>query len=181
MSIIHDALKKVQTNLQEQEQSGPKRFELEPLGGGPLTPPQPKVEPAPRKITASGTAPAPRPKSPKGRLIFLFAALCAAAYITYTQYSPQIAPLKRSIQSMARSVPAVTLPAPSPTPVADPNVLKLEGVMNNNGAMLALINGKIYEEGSAINGAKIVRIGENTVTISRDGEEEVLQVRSQFK
>jgi|GEM_PF-3994629 len=172
MSIIHDALKKVQ-----EQQPEPKRFELEPLGG-PVTPrEQPKVGPAPRKITASGMAPAPKPKSPKGRLVFLFAALCAAAYITYTQYSPQIAPLKRSIQSMARSVPAVTLPAPSPAPAADPNALKLEGVMNNNGAMLALINGKIYETGSEVNGAKIVRIEENTVTLSRDGEEEVLQVR----
>jgi len=164
MSIIHEALRKVQANLQKQ--------------------PQPVTKPA-SVAGAPPAVPAPVPVQVKRspRILILLASgiiFAAAAYFIYTQYYSQI---KIHVIVPAAHTAAQLLPQKTVVPVQHPVVdapadaLTVQGIMTNNGSTVALINGSIYEKGDEINGVKIIGITADAVTISRDGKEESIQIK----
>ncbi|MBF0620176.1 MAG: hypothetical protein HQL19_08420 [Candidatus Omnitrophica bacterium] len=60
-------------------------------------------------------------------------------------------------------------PLPAITKPPEPNTIKIEGVMDMGGKMVALINGNIYEIGQIFDGKMITNIGFDSVTIKDNG------------
>ncbi len=88
-----------------------------------------------------------------------------------------------SVMGTVKSLAQVTIPAPQSTNAKSSKslpgsiVLDVQGVMADGNHNVALINGNIYEEGSIINGIKIIKINLNALTIERDGQQETIAVR----
>ena len=195
MSIIHDALKKVQ-------RSNP--------GGTPQpaasTPPQPQAT-VPVNVTDKINIP------------LLVAALCAIIAMLFAAL-PQIASRRpatpvETVSSAARPQPAQNLPLPvsvppsshtmakalagavavptvpstvrfpvkeqAPREPADPNDplgnIQIEGVLETGGKKAVLINGNIYEEGQTIYGRIIMQISFDALTVIDNGSKRVLRIK----
>ena len=198
MSIIHDALKKVQ-------QSNP--------GGAPK--PAAPLPPQPR-------TPDPANMPERTNIPLLVAVLCAAIAMLFAALPhftskgpaasvknekpaalPQPAqnvpppvpgPVPPSTHAMAQAlagavaVPTVpagaqTVPVKEPTPrePADPNdplgSVQIEGVLETGGKKAVLINGNIYEEGQTIYGRIIMQISFDELTVIDNGRKRVLRIK----
>ena len=176
MSIIHEALKKVQANLQNQPPAAP-----EQITG------QPPAEPAAEKQQAEDKAAQPPQKTKTPfplliTLVFISTAIAALWFIvppTMRHISPLLNHLRNTIKTYS-IVPAAKKPDQPPARIMIPSVppvFNVQGVMTNNGSTVALINGKIYERGDELGGAKITGIAAEAITISRNGAEETIPVR----
>ena len=204
MSIIHEALKKVQANLQGQTQQQPVEHISAVAQPSAITLPVQAPETVPQPPLQAPQQPLQRPtqnKKPSHTLPVLAAMviLCGSLWFIYNQtirYLPQIlqllphgfktitlfAPAKniapplvnKNIQPLAQ----LTIPAATTTnnPAA-PTVLNIQGIMANNGTAVALINNKIYEQGAEINGVKILNIGVKAITVLKEGKEETIQIQ----
>ncbi len=86
------------------------------------------------------------------------------------------------------TVEAPTTPTAEVPPLPDDNIvtaekapapieLNIQGIMSNGTNNVALINGNVYEEGSIIEGVKIVKITMQALTIEHNGQEEVVPVK----
>lgn len=140
-----------------------------------------------KKVQARGTSAAipAVPAKPKGSplvlmaLLIIAATLAAAAYYYFIYNRPVVVPAATVIAAAPAAAPATTpVPAIAQTEVPTSVILNVQGLMTNNGATVALINGKIYEQGSEINGIKILAIEGNSITVLRDGKEETIRVRN---
>jgi hypothetical protein len=177
MSIIHDALKKIQLN------SG--------------------IETLPR--VAQQTANQKSPTQNKIKSIFTLGCVVAivAASILYIsqQFQSNIPKVKSLLQKPSdQSIRKEELPAPkvkapenlvppSPPPtnlpaIADtpktstPVTLNIHGVMSNDTGNVALINDQIYQEGDTVDGVKIVKISLDSVTVINNGKKEIIPVKN---
>lgn len=173
MSIIHDALKKVQENFTR------------------------KVAPAP---DPSGPPPEKEPKkvSPLS-ILFAIILVLVCLYFGYNQLLKnwdriRIAFDLPNVKLQKIEIPKITVSTPTdskpktlsenrtPVPMAkiqteNQENLNIQGVLTQGNSTVVLINDKIYEEGDEINGIKIVSIDSVSVTILKNGKEENIRVR----
>ena len=176
MSIIHDALKKVQNKT-------PPEVEI--------LPPEQNEE----KRTAPYFSQKNRALSPIKSVLTL---LCAIVIILgslgflYNQghtYFPKVKKLakapenfvplaKLTVKPPNPPVP-IKLPAISNTPKTNtPVTLNIHGVMSNGPNNVALINDQVYQEGDEVGGAKIEKINLNSITVNINGTEKTILVKN---
>jgi hypothetical protein len=193
MSIIHDALKKVQ-------QTNP---------GGAPTASLNSQEPA--------QAPEPTKTQDKTSIPLLVAALCAVIAMVFAAL-PQFTPKKNATPSAAAVITPVSIttpsqpvseptlsapiatgpsantvsqavahavaapPAPTPTQrVIDPNDplsnIQIEGIMDMGGKKVVLINGNVYEEGQTIHGKIISEISFDSLSVIDEGRKRTFKIK----
>ena len=198
MSIIHDALKKVQKNL---ENTPPSEFPMH-------TPSTAKDTPTivGEAVIAAQSLPALRAtKKTNPWLIIILALLVTgiSSFFIFQQfkaYSPAlrewltvlsfkakraaiVAPQAIAVpQHQAQPLAQVTLntnkSTAAPAPVAaKPITLNVHGVMADGTKNLALINDKIYQEGDTIEGVTITKISMDELHVLNNGKEEIIPVR----
>lgn len=156
MSIINDALKKVQTIREH------KNVPSEPPGGvAPERQPLPAASPRAESLPPAPAhqdntlAQAPRPRSPllPIRLIIVIPILILVL-LSYHQFSKM-------------SPPTGT---PPPATTASPSDITLNGIMTMGDRKVALINDDIYEIGDMINGMTLIGISADSVQVLKDGK-----------
>ncbi|MBF0123039.1 MAG: hypothetical protein HQL21_06505 [Candidatus Omnitrophica bacterium] len=188
MSIIHDALKKVQEK---------------------------NAKEAPAKAPASTASPATAPLIPTApqapqenrTVIFLLGTLIVvivmygiitnipkrpgeqititASQIPVTQVQqkgPVSVPMPSSALTQTQETPTQPPEPVAEKPLVDPNdplsSLRIEGIMDmGDGKKVALINGNMYEEGQTIYGRIITEITLDSVMIMDDGKKRILPVK----
>ena len=182
MSIIHDALKKVQANLDHkvEPEIPPKDISkiYEKLyqrseTPAPSLPPAPPLRSSPPKASSvSKTAGKPTGQKPAAvysdsehkRKIWpqlvvtltLFTILWVAVYILIQQNL--LKQISAAIPSLQKP-PAKSRPSRASLPPSPSDALILQGIMGiDNNKRVALINDEIYEAGQSVNGKKIVNI-----------------------
>lgn len=192
MSIIHDALKKVQTNLSSQNDAPP------PSPGQPPAFLKPD-EHLPENSTPSARQPAPShpPKrifSSRFLWLSVILALLPIAVIagsrifsenrttqirkapSHPEESPNILVIKPAPPSPAPSILRDTRIPAIPTPPRDEIVLA--GIVNIDGKNMALINNEYYAEGETVGGVKLVAITDSSVDVLLpDGKIKTLKLR----
>ncbi|MDO8581170.1 MAG: hypothetical protein Q7S13_06795, partial [Candidatus Omnitrophota bacterium] len=185
MSIIHEALKKVQTTMQNNGQKDPVGIE-QPLPIPGITPPQ-----APAPAVAKSSI---RPQERISLLLFLnlFGILLVGGTLYYIlrpsslplKFSfPAVEPVTHQSQSAQETqhvalpsappviTPSVVSPAPlsvSPSPFPS-TIPTLNGISMLGNKTVALINNQIYEVGESAQGKEVLAIYEDRVDL-RDGE-----------
>jgi hypothetical protein len=163
MSIIHDALKKVQ------EKTAPQPPFSSPLN--PIT--SPNTDPTPPRQTSRPTLP--------WLLLSIIISIPLAISAFFLLWPHLNATTKKTIPASALSSPVAT-PAPVAVPMTatapdTQSALRIEGVMDmGDGKKVALINGNIYEKGQSIQGKTISRITLEEITVINNGVEQVLPV-----
>jgi hypothetical protein len=193
MSIIHDALKKVQ-------QTNP--------GAAPL-PPTPSQDPAQPSD--------PTKNQDRTNIPLLVAALCAiiamifaalpqvmpkktavptspaaAIQVAITSEKKQLAPKTAAAQppspsagtmskAIANAMTSPVMPAMKPQKIVDPNdplsSIQIEGVMDMDGKRVVLISGNIYEEGQTIYGRIIEKITFDDLTVIENGQKRIFPIK----
>lgn len=158
MSIINDALKKVQKNMEN------------PSTPQPSTPETPKSsfypvgkntanKDAGKKISSQKT----ETKPPKTAQLLLTLVIVFIIFVVY-QIQTQPDWLKDFNRSggfsslLKKAAPAPSKPKPAPVEVYAPGTIVVKGTMNSGDKWVALINGKIYEAGESIEGKTITAI-----------------------
>ncbi|MFH0754898.1 MAG: hypothetical protein V2A70_10065 [Candidatus Omnitrophota bacterium] len=185
MSIIHDALKKVQ-------QTQP------PCAGA--TKPAKQPQSSQKLIKQNDNINIPLLVAAICAVVaMIFAALPYAALrinLQKPQPTRTILPQKKIVNQPATKdkisnaitlavAPPVNLPATTPAPLTstadnDNNVnIHLEGILDMGGKKAALINGEIFEEGQIINGKKILAITFNAMTLMDNGIEHKISLKLQ--
>jgi len=165
MSIIHEALKKAQANL---EQTGQKKSTN-------IIPPIPGSAPT----NTPGSSQTQSKKNESSRLVMLIFTLIIVATITVIYYffmnNNQAQKTIASIKTVLKPQKPETINKPTAQPFtvtseAQPSVkLKLEGTMMMGDKRVALINGEVYQIGETINGMEILNINIEKVVL-KDGE-----------
>jgi type II secretory pathway component PulC len=196
MSIIHDALKKVQQGRNPKTPSTPETDYLYDT----LSPDQ-KAEQADQASIKNN---APKPSVVK-KINSLLAMLCAILItiaifgFIFQQFRQDIPKFTKWIRvsycqllhkkilpdfqtrapedlkplaQLTVSAPAASNTAKTPPPLT----LNIHGVMANDSGNLVLINDRVYQEGDTVEGAKIVKINLDSITIINDGKEETISV-----
>jgi hypothetical protein len=177
MSIIHDALKKVQKSMQKN-----------PDTSTPTTSSEGFIE--------TLSSPESQQKSSSAQWIptLVLVTLAVGGAFLYLRmqknHQPKhlaeivtAAPVKvappKVVSTPVPTPPASTTPAPvAPTPAAKPKpVLNIQGVMAQGSKNVALINDGIYEEGSVVEGQKILKISLNAITVEHDGHQEIIPIK----
>ena len=182
MSIIHDALKKVQQSM-KQNSSSPT----------PSNSPEEVVEVLPSSLEGNTVNQAS--SWPLMILMLLIVVGCAVSIVLQIQKkNPKFlskihfnALLKTPVKSVAKpqnTAPAeplaqVTVPASISASVQNPLpiTLNVQGIMASGGHNIALINNRVHEEGDVINGIKILKISLESITVEHDGKQETVDVR----
>jgi type II secretory pathway component PulC len=178
MSIIHEALKKVQQKL------APKADEIE------VTDETPQKHPIQNEI-----------KSILALVCATLITIASALYIwqqfqthapkgqtfaqrSFDQLIHQIHPVNTKPTALAAPKPLAQLTInPPATKNPDsakpaPVTLNIHGIMANANGNLALINDQVYQEGDDLDGAKIVKINLDSITISNNGTEQTIFVKN---
>jgi hypothetical protein len=210
MSIIHDALKKVQQSLTPKTSEPPTPPSGTDQKGATYlyaTPPSEETIEHLEPQTAS-----PKKSSPNKIKSFL-AFLCAIAitagsiWYLYHQFQDYIPRLQRTVKKSyyqlihKEEVPdfktkkpedlvplakiTINPPASStaantttPAPAPLPTTLNVHGIMANASGNLALINNRVYQEGDEVDGAKIIKINLDSITVNIDGTEKTIYVNN---
>ena len=207
MSIINEALKKTQSNLNNLKE---KKVTVadDRIAVGQKTWQSPVAQPAQpftqAPSSAPAAAPAPQSKRISSKCWYLIViaeilVLGLAAWVLFilqpqlfrSSLHPKKSPaVRKSIAATAQPKPAAPLPQPAPAgrePLAEINFsmgalaknLVLNGIMMDQSKMTALINGNIYEVGDYIGDQKINKITLNKVEL-RDGDNvTILEIREQ--
>lgn len=209
MSIINEALKKTQTNLNNLKGKpiavADDRIAVRQKTWHPpaAQPSQPFTQAPPRAPAATPAPQAKRTASKRWYLIVIaeILVLGLAAWVLFifqpqlfrSSIQPKRSPAaRRSITTTAQPKPAASLPQPAPAasmpqPLAEIKFsmgapaknLVLSGIMMDQKKMVALINGEIYEVGNYISGQRVNKITLNRVEL-RDGDNvTILEVREQ--
>ncbi len=195
MSIIHEALKKVQNSFMRKKQA-PEADANGGNGGGLYAQQPPQPQDAPKKPKTSIFT----------SIIVLLVVLGSILYLykQVVQYLPEIKKTFNIPDVKLKEIPLPSLtvkfaktPKPAQVPPSQPlakvkadpnaavnssdaafqNVLNIQGVMTQGGVTVALINDKIYEAGDEVSGIKILSITSNAITLLRSGKEETIKVR----
>jgi type II secretory pathway component PulC len=156
MSIIHDALKKVQNK----------------------TPPEVKILPPKQKKIKTVLTLLCTIAIILGSLGFL--------YNQWHAYFPKVkklAKLPENLVPLAKltvNPPVPTkLPAISNTPkTSTPVTLNIHGVMSDGPNNVVLINDQVYQEGDEVDGVKIVKISLDSIIVINNGKEETIRVKN---
>ncbi len=95
--------------------------------------------------------------------------------------SPNNTPVAQKTEPIAPNVssntPATTVAKPITSAPTSPDEINLQGIMSNTTGNVALINNNIYEEGVVLpNGARIIKINLQNITIEKNGKEEIITV-----
>jgi hypothetical protein len=214
MSIIHDALKKVQQGLSSKSE----KIEVIPPAPQPTnasayiydTPP--KVEQLPPSSQETNN-----PKPPFQNKIKSILAMCLAMAITagslffvyqqFRNYIPRaqkyvkksfyklihkedlpdfknrapedLKPLAQLTINPPMEVSSGTTNPSSPLKPPAPITLNVHGIMSDTkGGNLALINDQVYQEGDEVEGAKIVKIDLDSITVIINGTEQTIRVKN---
>jgi len=185
MSIINDALKKTQANLDKQEnQTSESKKDLSKVydkihqrRDSSQTPPD-----APEKKTSS--AEGKRPSIRKLPLLLLIFVVLLGYYLNIQFHWVNRFPLARKVffldfdflkKNPSPGMKAKTPPPPPRTYTSD--TLTLSGIMTMDNRRVALINGKIYEAGETVNNKKITNISlQNVEVTDENGEIFILSV-----
>jgi type II secretory pathway component PulC len=205
MSIIHDALKKVQQGLNFKSNKLPLNAPATPETTGYIyeNPASAETIEGVEQITAAPQA--SLKEQIKSALIVLGAIviiLTSALYI-YQQFQiniPQVQRMaKKSFYKLIhkeeipdfktksaadlKPLAQVTLAPPpntasSQSKPAAPITLNIHGIMSNDSGNLVLINDQVYQEGDEIDGAKITKINLDSITIMNNGAEQTILVKN---
>jgi len=217
MSIIHDALKKVQQGLSSKSEE----IEVIPPAPKPTntsayiyeTPP--KVEVLPPSNQESNN-----PKGPIQNKIKSILAMCCAmaitvgslyfVYLQFRNYIPRAEKYaKKSFYKLIHKEelpdfktrapedlkPLAQLTINPPTEASSsanpsgtnlsstvkppaPITLNVHGIMSNATGNLVLINDQVYQEGDDVEGAKIVKINLDSITVIINGTEQTIRVKN---
>jgi len=193
MSIIHDALKKVQQNL------APKGDETQ-------------ISPSTTTQNASAylyEKPAELeglpPKKNKIKSLFVLSATivitAASVLYIYQQFQNDIPKVKnfarKSFNKLIHKEEPLAFATKAPedlkalgtltinpsasstiTKPSAPVTLNIHGVMSNGSNNLVLINDQVYQEGDEVDGAKIVKINLNSITVINNGVEQTIPVKN---
>ena len=159
MSIIHEALKKVQNSLQDKISSPPRVGGAEPLTVAP----------------AEGGAKS-GPKSGWKVIVLVLSAVAVwtAGYV-YWQDASSPAP-HPSVSKIEPPRPVHFNAAPLPLLEPKADTLNIHGIMSDPNGNVVLIDNGIYAEGDEVQGVKIIKISFDGIVILKDGKEETIQV-----
>ncbi|MBF0385247.1 MAG: hypothetical protein HQL27_05190 [Candidatus Omnitrophica bacterium] len=168
MSIIHDALKKTQANLEGK--STKNTIEPNSTEG---------KKDRPSIVSHSPSSKASRPEEQKSRTPYLFAVLiilviAVVAYYFFYLPSGKSNPLDLIRSAVATKAPSLKKQEVNKLPQASLKTtegvkLNLEGTMMMGDKRVALINGEVYQIGESVNGLIITDISLNKVLL-KDGE-----------
>ena len=166
MSIIHEALKKVQSNQPDNKNIF-------------IKPPTPKssVPCASPKNILTAQKPMRRP------LFLLTGGLVLAALSGFSAYNLYLLSLSKSLvpttnsNLVASGLPGAQRPNATITPKAPPkNELILSGIVQMDGKDFALINKEFYETGELVGEAKITKITAESIEILQNGKTQTIKV-----
>jgi hypothetical protein len=204
MSIIHDALKKVQQSMQKETAANPESAHVAPVEEVQRSAPSEKKPPYVLIISlciltplllvwAAGglVLPLMKQRFPQHipawlhKLSFLEKKVEAkplaqivippAAEPAPAPPSQEAKPAAASNEQASSNVPSQeTAPATVPS---TPMVLNVQGVMANSSQNVVLINNEIYEEGGVVNGYKIIKINLNAIVVEHDGQQETIPIK----
>lgn len=173
MSTIHDALKKVQDDMQPQDVSAEKTPEPE-KPYNPFNAPPPLPE---KKIAEENPEPPKKNSKKITNIIFIVIILCGLGYSIFSLVTRfnfhQLKQFKASIfhtqiQQSKQAQPAVATPKGG---------IRIQGIMAMGSRHVALINNDIYEVGDTVEEKRIKLITKNEVTIVDDaGVEKTLEI-----
>ena len=182
MSIIHDALKKVQQGLSPENQTASAYLYEKPAEVETLPPMKNKI------------------KSLLTLCCALAITLASVLYI-YQQFQNDIPKVKnfakKSFYKLINKEEPLAFKAKAPDklkPLAQftinppasskitkppaPITLNIHGIMSNDTGNLVLINDQVYQEGDAVDGAKIVKINLDSITVNINGAEKTIFVKN---
>ncbi len=177
MSIINDALKKTQDNLEKKEPKDMSEVYAKLHGESPAAPEGSKntsQKPTPAKENKKKTS------SNLSQYLILLVLLIGIGFVIKNYY-PQLIPRQLSfnlnfkkIFNQVRSSSSPTFRPFSPQkktaqPPINANSIVLQGTLAREGKNVALLNDRIYESGESINGKTIVNITLKKVDI-KDGD-----------
>jgi hypothetical protein len=175
MSIIHDALKKAQQGLNPEKAADPK----------------PPIKNKIKSLLA---------------LICSIAVTAGALFYLYKQFQNDVPKVKILAQKSfyklinkkepppafktkapedLKPLARITINPPADTATATttaqapaaPMTLNIHGIMSNASGNLALINDQVYQEGDEVDGAKIIKINLNSITVNINGIEKTILVK----
>ncbi len=78
-------------------------------------------------------------------------------------------------------IPSIATKPPAILNTADPIAfitLNIHGVMSDGPNNVVLINDQVYQEGDEVNGVKIIKISLNSITVINNGKEETIRVKN---
>lgn len=168
MSIIHDALKKLQNNKKADEFPSPPspQFETGPVSAQPDVTPTPASQP---KVPTRVLIAALTLLSLTVAVIFFFLIKLAAQ----TNVHPTLTAVQKSTAPAETTAPAASKPANA---AAAQEAIKLEGIIEMGGRKLALINGGVYEKGQTVGGHVIQEIDETGIKVSKDDQTHTIPI-----
>jgi len=211
MSIIHDALKRVQQGLAPKSEAS--KTETTPSTQAASS----YVYETPSEIenlTSSGKRTAPQKTLDANKIKSFFALVCAlsitAGSIVYLlgQFKSQIPvgerlakkyffhlihkdivpDFKTKTADELKPLAQITVNAPATSPAAataagtvnapPAETLKIHGIMADAKGNLALINDQVYQEGDEVDGAKIIKIDLNSITVNINGTDKTISVKN---
>lgn len=158
MSIIHDALKKVQDQT-------------------------PSPAPSPSNTAEKNNGPSSQ-QIPVWLILTLIAVIVFIFSLTITKTPPKTFPTDSvASQSSPKAISSPTTPSPNTieskpqtTAIPSENLLRVEGVMDMGTKKVALINGNIYETGQTVQGKTITNITLEHIITMDNGVEQTLLV-----
>jgi len=198
MSIIHDALKKVQQKLAPKSDTTETNPAAAPTALDNLYVTPPLIETLPQ----AGQEPEGK-KSPKkldsGNVIVLCIALAViggSGYYLYYQFKDDIPKVNNFAKKEFYKIVYKKEPPPAfktkaqadlkplaqltitPTKTSSPITLNIHGIMANATGNLALINDQVYQEGDEVDGAKIIKINLDSIIVDVNGSQQTVYVKN---
>jgi len=203
MSIIHDALKKVQEKLATQKTDSPVTSQQEKLNSAYIYDNTPIENLAPAKESTDTPKPffSNQIKSTLALICALTITVTSMWYL-YEQFKNNIPQAQRfakksfyqlihkeeipdfKLKSTQELQPLAKITINPTTGNIDPNTsntpitLNIHGIMANASGNLALINDQVYQEGDSVGGTKIVKINLDSITVIINGVEEKIHVKN---
>jgi hypothetical protein len=187
MSIIHDALKKVQKSMQKNTQAvAPDVHEasiVSPNPAEPVSSSQRKPYPISITFLIAGTISVALVGI---ALVWHFNLLKLktepqplAKIVISAAPTPAPIPFVQTAATPPAEIPVDVPPPAAPAPKEEPTVLNVQGIMANQNSNVVLINNEIYEEGAVVNGYKILKISLNAIAVEHDGKKETITIKRQ--
>jgi len=166
MSTIHDALQKVQDDMDTQQTDATGPAQPRPPHNPFNKPPQ---SPPPAETVKAGT---PKPPQKNFWGVILVIILVCGVGFAGTYFIDRMDILQ---------IPKIELPFTQPkhaqVKAEDDEVLRIKGIMTTKGKNVALIHNGIYEKGDIVDGMTIIEISPTQVTLTNSqGEQTVLGI-----
>jgi hypothetical protein len=204
MSIIHDALKKVQEGLSPKTNPPPENLPPAQNTSGYIYETAPVAETLPTSNQETTVQKPPIQNKIKSilALVCAMAITLGAGWYIYKQFQNDIPMVQRLAKKSfyklihKKEVPdfktktpeelvplaqfTINAPAAKTTGATQPPApitLDIHGIMSNPSGNVVLINDQVYQEGDEVGGAKIVKINLDSITVLINGTEETIHVK----